>query len=117
MIRNTNPWNCQRRRNKLPIGFVVASLLLAFGSLSMAPAATIPFTFALTFDTFVDGGPPSASTLTLPTTVQGTGSFAPLEVPVTRKQEQSRTQCYLRESLSLHVHGDRHCTLWRNHLY
>ena len=77
MIWNTNTWNRQRRRNKLPIGFVVASLLLAFGSLSMAPAATIPFTFALTFDTFVDGGPPGASTLTLPTTVQGTGSFAP----------------------------------------
>ena len=55
---------------------VTASLLLAFGSSSVARAATIPITFELTYDVFVVGVP-SPSTLTLPTTVSGSGSFAP----------------------------------------
>lgn len=77
MSRNSHPLNCQRTTNKLRIGFALASLLLAFGSSSVARAATIPFTFDITFDTFVVGGPPTASTLTLPTTVLGSGTFAP----------------------------------------
>src|SRR4051794_35890394 len=39
-------------------------------------AATVPFTFELTFDTFAVGVP-SATTPTLPTTVLGGGSFQP----------------------------------------
>src|SRR3954468_8518067 len=77
MPRNTQTLNCQRRANKFRIAFALASLLLAFGSSSVAGAATIPFTFEITFDTFVEGGPPTGSTLTLPTTVLGSGSFAP----------------------------------------
>ena len=76
MPRNTQTLNGQRRTNKFPIGFALASLLFAFGSSSVARAATIPFTFELTYDVFVVGVP-SPSTLTLPTTVSGSGSFAP----------------------------------------
>ena len=76
MPRNTRTLNRQRRTNNFPIGFALASLLLAFGSSSVARAATIPFTFELTYDVFVVGVP-SPSTLTLPTTVSGSGSFAP----------------------------------------
>jgi PEP-CTERM motif len=77
MSRNTYTLNCQCRTNKFRIGVVLASLLLVFGSSPVARAATIPFTFEITFDTFVEGGPPTASTLTLPTTVLGSGTFAP----------------------------------------
>jgi hypothetical protein len=54
--------------------FAVPMFVLGFAS--MVQAATIPFTFELTFDTFIVGAP-SASTLTLPTTVLGSGAFAP----------------------------------------
>src|SRR4051794_6686082 len=76
MSRITHTLDCQRTTNKLRIEFALAFLLLAFGSSSVAQAATIAFTFELTYDVFVFGVP-SPSTLTLPTTVSGSGSFAP----------------------------------------
>jgi hypothetical protein len=76
MSRNTYTLNCQRRTNKFRIELVLASLLLVFGSSSVARAATIPFTFETTFDTFIVGVP-SPTTLTLPGTLSGSGSFAP----------------------------------------
>ena len=51
-------------------------LMLVFGSSGIAQAATVPFTFELTYDVFVVGVP-SPTTLTLPTTVLGSGSYAP----------------------------------------
>jgi hypothetical protein len=50
--------------------------MLIFGSSGLARAATVPFTFELTFDTFAVGVP-SLITPTLPTTVLGSGFFAP----------------------------------------
>src|SRR3954452_8484084 len=76
MPRDTRTLNRQRRMNKFRMRSALLSLLLAFGSSSVARAATIPFTFELTYDVFVVGVP-SPSTLTLPTTVSGSGSFAP----------------------------------------
>src|SRR4051812_14044123 len=61
---------------KLRVGIAPALLILVVGCFGIAQAATIPFTFGLTFDTFVVGVP-SPTTLTLPTTVSGSGSFAP----------------------------------------
>jgi hypothetical protein len=58
------------------IGILVTLLTLAFGSSGITQAATIPFTFELTFDTFVVGIP-SVITPTLPTTVLGSGSYSP----------------------------------------
>jgi hypothetical protein len=55
---------------------VVAVLTFLIAFTGIAKAATIPFTFQLTFDTFVVGIP-SPTTLTLPTTVSGSGSYAP----------------------------------------
>src|SRR4051794_53548 len=55
---------------------LAALLILSFGARGTVQAATIPFTFELTYDVFVVGVP-SPSTLTLPTTVSGSGSFAP----------------------------------------
>src|SRR4051812_45652726 len=76
MSRNTHTLNCQRRTNKFRIGFALASLLVVFGSSGIAQATTVPFTFGLTTDTFTVGVP-SATTLTLPGTLSGSGSFAP----------------------------------------
>src|SRR3954452_20127182 len=75
MARDTDNLTRQRRTNKFRVGFALAPLFLTLGSSNAARAATVPFTFELTFDTFVEGGPPTASTLTLPTTVLGSGSF------------------------------------------
>src|SRR3954467_7235334 len=61
---------------KLRVGILPALLILVFGCFGIAQAATIPFTFELTFDTFIVGVP-SPTTLTLPTTVSGSGSFTP----------------------------------------
>lgn len=69
----------QSRPNKFrgaTIGILVAMLVLVFGSSGITQAATIPFTFGVTFDTFAVGVP-SPATPTLPTTVLGSGSFAP----------------------------------------
>src|SRR4051795_3690753 len=76
MSRNTQSLNCQRTTNKVRIGIVLASLLLAFGSSSVARAATIPFTFEVTYDALL-GGLPSPTTLTVPAMNSGSGSFAP----------------------------------------
>jgi hypothetical protein len=76
MSRNTHTSICQRTTDKLRIRFALASLLIAFGSSTVARAATVPFTFEVTFDTFAVGVP-SATTPTLPTTVLGGGSFQP----------------------------------------
>jgi hypothetical protein len=40
------------------MGIVLSVPMLVFGFASIAQAATIPFTFELTFDTFVVGGAP-----------------------------------------------------------
>ena len=61
---------------RLRLGIVPALLILVFGCSGIAPASTVPFTFGLTFDTFIVGVP-SPTTLTLSTTVSGSGSFAP----------------------------------------
>jgi hypothetical protein len=58
------------------MGIALSVPILVFGFASIAQAATIPFTFELTFDTFIVGVP-SLSTPTLPVTVLGSGSFAP----------------------------------------
>jgi hypothetical protein len=58
------------------IGILVALLMLVFGSSGIAQAATVPFTFELTYDVFVFGVP-SPTTLTLPTSTNGSGSIAP----------------------------------------
>src|SRR4051794_40852339 len=76
MPQNSRQLNYSRKANKLRVGFALPAALLVFGSSGIARAATIPFTFEVTFDTFITGVP-SPTTLTLPGTVQGTGSFAP----------------------------------------
>jgi hypothetical protein len=58
------------------IGILAALLMVLFGSSGIAQAATVPFTFELTYDVFVDGVP-SLIAPTLPTRVSGSGSFAP----------------------------------------
>jgi PEP-CTERM motif len=55
---------------------VAVTLILIAGSAIGAQAATIPFTFAVTYDTFLDGIP-SPATLTIPGHSNGSGSFAP----------------------------------------
>jgi len=55
---------------------VAALLILVAGSPISAQAATIPFTFEVTYDAFL-GGVPSPTTLTVPATNSGSGSFAP----------------------------------------
>src|SRR3954465_7486335 len=61
---------------KLRVGIGPALLILVVGCFGIAQAATIPFTFELTYDVFVVGVP-SPITPTLPTSVLGTGSYAP----------------------------------------
>jgi hypothetical protein len=58
------------------LALIAVLLILVAGLSTSAQAATIPFTFELTYDVFIVGVP-SPSTLTLPTTVSGSGSFAP----------------------------------------
>src|SRR3954466_14095390 len=53
-----------------------AALLILAGSPISAQAATIPFTFEVTYDIF-SGGVPSPTTLTVPATNRGSGSFVP----------------------------------------
>jgi PEP-CTERM motif-containing protein len=76
MPQNTGLSNYSPRKNKLRVGIALAALLVTLGLSGIARAATIPFTFEVTFDTFITGVP-SPTTLTLPTTVSGSGSFAP----------------------------------------
>ena len=59
-----------------PSKFRGAMLVLVFGSSCITQAATIPFTFQHTSDTFVVGVP-SLTTPTLPTTISSSGFFAP----------------------------------------
>jgi hypothetical protein len=47
-----------QRLGKLRGGIILVLLVLVFGLSGVAQAATIPFTFEVTFDTFVVGGPP-----------------------------------------------------------
>src|SRR4051794_20872722 len=58
------------------LALVAALLILVAGSPISAQAATVPFTFDITTDTFAVGVP-SLITPTLPTTVLGSGLFAP----------------------------------------
>jgi hypothetical protein len=57
-------------------GATLALLILVAGSPISAKAATIPFTFEVTYDAFL-GGVPSPTTLTVPAMNSGSGSFAP----------------------------------------
>src|SRR3979490_1643353 len=57
-------------------GATLALLILVAGSPISAKAATIPFTFEVTYDALL-GGVPSPTTLTVPATNSGSGSFAP----------------------------------------
>lgn len=66
---------CINRFRGVPLA-LAAALLIVAGSPISAQAATIPFTFDLIFDTF-GVGVPSLITPTLPTTVLGSGLFAP----------------------------------------
>jgi hypothetical protein len=66
---------CTKRCRGATLARVCTALLILVTGIS-AQAATVPFTFELTYDVFVVGVP-SPSTLTLPTTVSGSGSFAP----------------------------------------
>jgi hypothetical protein len=63
-------------QSKLCKGIVVALLMLVIGSARIAQAATIPFTFEVTYDTFVNGVPGPTS-LTVPGATSGSGIFAP----------------------------------------
>ncbi len=58
------------------ISILVALLMLVFGFSGTAHAATVPFTFEVTYDAFVNGIP-SPTTLTVPASTIGSGSFAP----------------------------------------
>src|SRR4051812_13472877 len=77
MPQSTRTFAYQRRTSRFRIGIALASFILAFGSFGIARAATIPFTSEVTYDVFV-AGTPSLSTPTLPITLLGSGSFAPL---------------------------------------
>jgi hypothetical protein len=82
MYSGTMTDNARAPRQPVPklrgatIGILLALLMLVLGSSGIVQAATVPFTFELTYDVFVDGVP-SLITPTLPTTVLGSGSFAP----------------------------------------
>jgi hypothetical protein len=67
---------CMKQVRGAPLAFVGQLLILAAGSAISAQAATIPFTFEVTYDAFL-GGVPSPATLTVPATNSGSGSFAP----------------------------------------
>jgi PEP-CTERM motif len=67
---------CMNKFRGATLALVAVLLILVAGSSISAQAATIPFTFELTFDTFIVGVP-SLITPTLPTTVLGSGSYAP----------------------------------------
>ena len=58
------------------LALAAAPLILIAGSSISAQAATIPFTFEVTYDAFL-GGAPTPTTLTVPATNSGSGSFAP----------------------------------------
>jgi hypothetical protein len=62
--------------NKLRLGVSLSVPILVFGFASISRAATIPFTFEVTYDALL-GGVPSPTTLTVPATNSGSGSFAP----------------------------------------
>jgi hypothetical protein len=58
------------------LALVAALLILVAGSPISAQAATVPFTFEVTYDAFVNGVP-GPTTLTVPASTSGSGSFAP----------------------------------------
>ncbi len=58
------------------ISVLVALLILVVCSSGTAEAATVPFTFDVTYDAFL-GGAPSPTTLIVPATNSGSGAFAP----------------------------------------
>src|SRR5436305_5057486 len=66
----------QRMKNAFRIRIVLAPLIIVLGLSGVAQAATIPFTFSVSATASVFGTP-SPSTLTLPGTVIGSGSFVP----------------------------------------
>jgi hypothetical protein len=70
------------------LALAAALLILVAGSSISAQAATIPFTFEVTYDAFL-GAVPSPTTLTVPATNSGSGSFAPFGSAIYSEQEQS----------------------------
>jgi PEP-CTERM motif len=68
--------NLSRLGRRNGANMTLVALALTCISSGIAQAATIPFTFELTFDTFVEGAP-SVNTPALPTSVLGSGSFVP----------------------------------------
>src|SRR3954451_2148700 len=74
MANYANTLSPLARKNGANMALV--ALVLTCISSGIAQAATIPFTFEVTGDTFAVGVP-SPTTLTLPRTVSGSGSFAP----------------------------------------
>jgi hypothetical protein len=67
---------CTNRFRGATLALAAALLILLAGSPISAQAATIPFTFEVTYDVLL-GGVPSPATLTIPATNSGSGSFAP----------------------------------------
>jgi hypothetical protein len=67
---------CMNMFRGATLTLVAALLILVAGSPISAQAATIPFTFEVTYDAFVNGVP-SPTTLTVPASTSGSGSFAP----------------------------------------
>jgi PEP-CTERM motif len=71
-----NPHALNRFLRKLHGGMVFALPILVLGLASTAQAATIPFTFEVTYDAFL-GGVPSPTNLTVSAMNSGSGSFVP----------------------------------------
>jgi hypothetical protein len=67
---------CMNKFRGATLALVAALLILIAGSPISAQAATIPFTFEVTYDALL-GGVPSPTALTVPATNIGSGSFAP----------------------------------------
>src|SRR3954449_4601730 len=76
MPQSTRLLNHSCRANNLRVGIALALLILAFGSPGVAHAATIAFNFEIAANASI-GGVPSPTNLSLPSTVIGSGSFAP----------------------------------------
>src|SRR3954452_16636695 len=67
---------CGNHLRRATLAVVAAILILVAVFPISAEAATIPFTFEVTYDAFL-GGVPSPTTLTVPAMNSGSGSFVP----------------------------------------
>ncbi|MFL6449671.1 MAG: hypothetical protein ACJ746_18615 [Bryobacteraceae bacterium] len=75
MLQNTPAANKPCASN-LRFGVSLSVLMLVFGCVSASQAATVPFTFEVTYDALLNGVP-SPTTLTVPAMNTGSGTFAP----------------------------------------